>query len=251
MLEERFHTPLPLELDVEIPAGSIDVDTTDGEESVVVVDGDEHLVEHVRITNEGGRLGVSFRGKKPFGITLAIGSLTWGSEGIRVRATVPHGAAASLTTAAADVKVRGRVRRLDAKTASGDVFLHGEVEEDATVKTVSGDARLDRVGRDLTAQTVSGDVWAGSVGGSAEAKTVSGDVRLESLREGQASFTTVSGDVEVGIAQGSLLDVDAGSVSGDLGSEVPLSSDPDGSGDGPTVVLRGKTVSGDVRVFRA
>ncbi len=250
MREQRFHTPLPLELDAEIPAGSIEVETRDGEESVVALDGDEHLLEHVRVAYEGGRLAVSFRGKKPFGITLAIGSFSWGSEGIRVRATVPHGSDARLATGSADVKLRGRFRRLETKTASGDVALAGEVEQDATVKTVSGDARLERVGGDLTLQSVSGDLAVGRVGGSAEAKSVSGDIRLESLREGRATFTSVSGDVEIGIAPGSFLDVDAGSVSGDLGSEVPLSSLPEESGEGPTVVLRGRTVSGDVRVFR-
>jgi hypothetical protein len=41
-------------------------------------------------------------------------------------------------------------------------------------------------------------------------------------------------------------------VSGDLESEVPLGSDPaSGVGEGPTLVIRGKTVSGDFKVSRA
>ena len=251
-MEHRFHTPLPLTLDVNIPAGDVDVETVDGEESTVELDGDERLLEHVTVEHEGDRLAVSFRGKKPFGLTIAIGSFTFGNEGIRVRARVPHGAAASLTTASADLEINGRVRRLEAKTASGDLRVRGEIEEKADVKTVSGDVHLDRVGGDVRLQTVSGDATIASAGGSVEAKTVSGDLRVDSVQTGTASFTSVSGDVEFGIAPGSFLDVDAGSVSGDLSSEVPLGSDPgEGGGDGPTVVLRGKTVSGDVKVFRA
>jgi hypothetical protein len=251
MSERSFHTPLPLTLEVKVPAGDVTVQTVDGEESTIVVDGDERLVAETEVELHGDRLVVSFSGKKPFGLTIAIGDFSFGSRGLQVRASIPHGAAAELATASADVKLEGRLAALDAKTASGDVRMRGEIEGDAVVRTVSGDVHLDGVGGEVTAQTVSGDVHVGSVGGSVETKTVSGDVRFDSVRHGDASFTSVSGDVEFGIAPGSFLDVDAGSVSGDLRSDVPLASDPGGhGGDGPTVVLRGKTVSGDVKIFR-
>jgi hypothetical protein len=253
MDEHRFHTPEPIEIEIKVPVGDVDVETIDGEESLITVEGSEKLLEHTVVEQQGRRIVVELRGKKPFGVTIMIGDLSWGAGGrLRVRARVPHGSQALFATAAADMKLRGRVRSLESKSASGDLVVTGEIEEDATIKTVSGDVRLERVGGELRFTTVSGDVLVRSVAKSVEGKAVSGDVRLESTREGSVTVQSVSGDIEVGVEAGSNLDVDAGSVSGDLSSEVPLGSEP-GVAEvyGPTLVLRGKTVSGDFRVFRA
>jgi putative adhesin len=254
MAEQRFHTPEPVELDLKVPFGDIDIETVDGDESFVSLEGDEKLIELTEVRQEGRRIVVELKGKKSFGITISIGDFSFhqGSNGLQVRARVPHGSTTNLATASADMKLRGRVRSLDVKTASGDLVVNGEIEREATVKTVSGDIRLERVGGELRVQTVSGDVTAQSVGGSIVAKSVSGDFRVESARQGHVTAQSVSGDIELGVAAGTHLDVDAGSVSGDLASEVPLGSDPGTDGtDGPMLVVRGKTVSGDFRVFRA
>ena len=253
MAEHRFHTPEPVEIEIKVPVGDVDVETIDGEESLITVEGTEKMLEQLSVEQQGRRIVVELRGKKPFGVTIMIGDLTWGSGGrLCVRARVPHGSQAFLATAAADMKLRGRIRSLDSKSASGDLVVTGEIERDATVKTVSGDVRLERVGGELRFTTVSGDVLVRSVARSVEGKAVSGDVRLESTREGTVTVQSVSGDIEVGVEAGTNLDVDAGSVSGDLSSEVPLGSEPGETEDaGPTLVLRGKTVSGDFRVFRA
>ena len=50
MLEQTFNTPLPLDLDVVIPSGDIEIETVEGEESHVTVDGDERLLAEVEIT---------------------------------------------------------------------------------------------------------------------------------------------------------------------------------------------------------
>ena len=252
MLERTFHTPLPLELEVGIPSGDIEIESADGEESLVTVDGDERLLEEVEILQEGNRVVVSYRGKGKFGLSLSPFSLVFASE-LRVRARLPHGADVKVKTASADTQLAGHFGALGVNSVSGDVRLRGEAAGEASVKTVSGDAQLDRVHGDVSAQTVSGDLRIGPVGGSADTKTVSGDIRLEVLTAGDVRFASVSGDVEIGIAQGSAVDVDAGSTSGDLSSEVPLGSEPlmDNGEPAPTVVLRGRTVSGDVKVFRA
>ena len=251
MLERAFHTPLPLVLEVGIPSGDIEVETTEGEESNITVDGDERLLEEVEIRQDGNRLVVAYRGKGKFGFSLSPFTLVFGSE-LRVRARLPHTAAVKVKTASADTRLDGRFGPLGINSVSGDVRLRGEVGGAANIKTVSGDADLDRVDGDLSAHTVSGDLRIGPTAGSSDLKTVSGDIRLQAVTAGDVRFTSVSGDIEVGIAQGSALDVDAGSTSGDLSSEVPLASEPvPGEEAIPTVVLRGRTVSGDVKVFRA
>jgi hypothetical protein len=253
MIEQTFHTPLPLTLEVAIPSGDIDVDTTGGEETSLTVDGDERLLEHVEVRQDGNRVSVTLRDKNKVGFSFSLGSLIFGDGGLRVKANVPHGAGVKVKTASADTAITGHLRALDVNGVSGDVRVHGEISDDATVKTVSGDVELERVDGDLTVQTVSGDARVRGIAGSVDAKSVSGDIRLEALTSGDARFSSVSGDIEIGIAPGSLLDVDAGSTSGDLASEVPLGSEPPAGEDAaaPTVVLRGRTVSGDIRVFRA
>jgi hypothetical protein len=249
MLEHTFHTPLPLTLEVSIPSGMIEVETVEGEETTILVDGDERVLEQVEVRHDGSRVLVNLRNKSRFGIPFSFGD-----GGLDVKARLPHGAAVKVKTASADTELAGNFKDIDVNSASGDVRARGEIAEDAVVKTVSGDVELERVDGDLSVQCVSGDVRARAVGGSVDTKSVSGDIRLEELRAGSVRFASVSGDIEIGIAPGSLLDVDAGSTSGDLASEVPLASEPPTGEDtaaAPTVVLRGRTVSGDVRVFRA
>jgi hypothetical protein len=249
MLEQTFHTPLPLELEVTIPSGGIEIGTVQGEESRITVEGDERLLADVEIRHDGNRISVEYRGKGKFGFSL--GSFI-GRDGLLVRASVPDGSAVKIKTASADTDVLGTLASLDLNGVSGDVTVRGHVTGDVAVKTVSGDARFESVGGKLSAGTVSGDVRVGPVDGSVETKTVSGDVRLEGVRAGDVRFNSVSGDIQIGVTEGSFLDVDAGSTSGDLASEVPLGSDPGaGEGGSPTIVVRGRTVSGDVRIFRA
>ena len=253
MIEQTFHTPLPLTLEVSIPSGDIDVDTGNGEETNVTVDGDERMLEHVEVRQDGNRVSVTLRDKNKVGFSFSLGSLVFGDNGLRVQARIPHGAGVRVKTASADTEVTGQLRTLDVNGVSGDVRVRGEISDDATVKTVSGDVELERVDGDLSVQTVSGDARVRGIAGSVDAKSVSGDIRLEALTAGDARFSSVSGDIEIGIAAGSMLDVDAGSTSGDLASEVPLVTEPPSGEDAaaPTVILRGRTVSGDVRVFRA
>lgn len=244
MPTNQFSTPNPIRLVVTVPAGNLRVATVDGDESTVRLEGSQKTVDAMRVGLDGDRLAIELR-RKPF-----VGLFDRLDESLHIDARVPHGSTVEVVTASGDATLDGRFGALEVQSASGSVEVSGEIDGDATVKTVSGDVRLPQVGGDLNVRSVSAGVVAHSVDGSVTVKSVSGDVRIGSVREGQVNVQSVSGDVDLGIASGTSVDVDAGSASGALRSDFALSEAPGGD-PGPTVVIRSNTVSGDFRLHHA
>jgi Putative adhesin len=243
MAQRRFATPRPVRLELKIASGEVHVATVDDAQSTVTVEGAPKLVEATKVELVGDRLIIEHQRKPP----IFFGRF---DKPLRVHARVPHRSRVEIATASADATLDGAFTGVELKSASGGIRVTGELDGDARVRSVSGNVRLPHVSGDLIVSTVSGDTDAESVDGSADVKSVSGDVRVGSLREGKVTVQSVSGNVELGVAPGRSIDLDARSASGALSSEVPLSDTPAGD-DAPTIVIRGQTVSGDVRLFRS
>ena len=145
---------------------------------------------------------------------------------------------------------RGRYSELEVKVASGDVEFE-DVSGEAGVNTASGDVRLDRVGT-AKINSASGDVRIDESAEGADVNTASGDVAIDSVVSGDVRINSASGDIEVGIAKGSRLWVDAQTLSGDTSSELDLESGSTiETDDGPLVELKARSMSGDISIKRA
>ena len=273
MRRQTYSTPGPVRLNLEIPAGRIEIETSETEETHVELEA-LSASDAVRELIETSRIELLRRGdgqEVVVEVKLRFGWISFdrGPE-ILLRVTCPPGADLDLRTKSGDLDARGEYGSVEVKTASGDVSVQ-EARGNAHVKTASGDVRLetghgrlevqsasgdlhvDSVAGVTSAQLVSGDVYIREAGDSVNANTVSGDQRLEAVVKGRLELRAISGDITVGIREGSRLFVDATTVSGSISSEVELSDSPAGGRQGesgPLVELFAKTVSGDIRIER-
>ncbi|MEX2210446.1 MAG: DUF4097 family beta strand repeat-containing protein [Gaiellaceae bacterium] len=241
MRSETFQTPGEVFLRVKVPAGRVDVETVEGDETHVELEGSEEVEQATVIEARGGEVVVEVEERR----LLFLRS----SQDARVRITCPLGARIEFKGIAADLAVRGSTGPVTVKTVSGDAEL-GRVEGDLEMKSVSGDLAVEAVTGRATLQTVSGDVRLDDAGGPVTVQTVSGDQRLGAVVEGAVVLKSVSGDLHVGIRAGSSLWVDAKSVSGDTSSELAVGDTPP-EGAGPLIELRATAMSGDIRIVRA
>jgi DUF4097 and DUF4098 domain-containing protein YvlB len=243
---ETFHTPGTPSLVVRVPSGSVELETVEGEETRVELEGlndpGREAVEHATIDQSGDEVRVEL-------VREGRVILAFRSPKVRVRVTCPHGTRLRADVVAAGLTARGRLGAAQVKSVSGDVDLP-EVEGDLDLKTVSGSGTVSRVGGSAALNAVSGTLRIHELGGSAKGKTVSGDLELDSVRSGEVSVQSVSGDVKVGIVPGTGVWMDLKSLSGDTRSELAAAEGP-GEGEGSSVEIRAKTVSGDIRLVRA
>jgi DUF4097 and DUF4098 domain-containing protein YvlB len=281
MRSETYSTPGLLRLNLEIPAGEIEIETGNTDETHVELeavannDAIRELVENSRIElirrGDGHEVVVAAKERHGIFISLSRGpDIRIGGPTVRLRITCPHGADLEARTKTADVRARGEYGAVELKTVSGDIQVD-KAKGTARIKTASGDVHIDDVASSLDVQSVSGDLHAGAVhgdiraqlvsgdvhvrdaGGSISTNTVSGDQHFEAVQRGRMELKAISGDVTVGVRSGARVYVDANTLSGSTSSAFELSDAPaqEPQPDAPLVELFVKTVSGDVRIERA
>jgi len=158
---------------------------------------------------------------------FSSGNVTW-------TITVPSKTEIEFSTASGDVSVEGIKNMINGETASGDISVedtNGELElsaasGDISLENVQGDADLSTASGDIKARelkgkiemsTASGDIKISEAEGSLELSCASGDIEADKVILKEASsFSTASGDVEVGLAQSPVDDLELSTASGDI-----------------------------------
>jgi putative adhesin len=252
-----FATQEPPRLRFGLGAGRIEVETADTAETTVEVEVIRGDVEDLKVEQHGRDIVVESRKR--------LGFKSDQEFDIRIRA--PHGSDVDANVASAPFRATGRLGALEVNSATGNVQVE-DVEREAKVRSASGDVQLGTIGGRADINTASGDVEIASAAGGGTIRSASGDVEIGeaasrvslntasgdmvigSIAEGSVDVKSASGDVRVGVKQGSRLHVDARSLSGDTTSEVELGGVEVATG-GPLVEVKGTTMSGDIRIVRA
>jgi putative adhesin len=283
---ETFKTPGAVRLDIRNGAGEVRLDAGGSQDETVVtlepLRDNESSLEAVR----AARVELRERADGQDVVVDVRGRSKWfrGAE-VLVAIACPVEPTVEVKTGSADIEGRGVFKSIDVETGSGDVQF-ADISGDAEVSAASGDIQFSLIGGDARLNTASGDLQVGTIGGHARLNSASGDImvgtsggRLEAnsasgdieVREALGSVSansasgdqqigsvvqdsvnlrSASGDLRVGIKEGSRLFVDARSRSGDVSSELPVSDVPP-EGDAPLVELRANTMSGDITIHRA
>ncbi|HEY6934731.1 MAG TPA: DUF4097 family beta strand repeat-containing protein [Marmoricola sp.] len=272
MTEHTFPTPEAIELHVELGSGSLSARAGDTDETRVQITGPR--ADDFEVDQSGRTISV-IAPRQRFG---------FGNDHHVVEVSLPTGSDLSGKLGSADTVATGSYHEVRLKTGSGDVDI--ETTTGATViDSGSGDIRCDQVGSDLRIKSGSGDVELGEVLGTAGISTGSGDValgraagktvlktgsgdlqvqRMETdlqlstasgdllvrhAQRGRLAAKTASGDVLVGVPEGTPVWTDISTVTGSVSSDLTGVGKPTDGQD--HVEVRATSVSGDIRLKQA
>lgn len=259
-MEWSFAGVGPVQADVEVPAGEVELKPVEDNQVVVSLEPwgrsdqkAEEVIAASEVSFDAGRLRVRVP-QRPFRSTE-----------IRCTIVLPTRSSVRAKTASADVEAHGTLGDFTVVVASGDVSLE-RIEGELSFTSASGDLSCEVVTGRLKAKGASSDVSVTAVGGpvdvtlasgdvsigdaatSVKVATASGDFALGCAHEGEVRIKSASGDITVGVAPGVGAYLDVMSISGEMSSELPV----EGSGQGSAQLsISCQTMSGDVRIRSA
>lgn len=277
-----FPTLTPIDLDIKVPSGSVEVIASDRRDATVTVSpSNPRREQDVRAANEtmvefdGHRLTVT--SPKP---RLAIFGP---NESVDIKIELPEGSNITADAGFGPLRATGTLGVTKIKSAHGEIDLgttadlvaqssHGpirvgdvkgslEVESShgsIRVKSATGSAKLKsshgpislgEIGGELSVKSSYGDLEIAAARASVAAKTAYGAIEIGEVSAGEIDLEAGHGGVTVGIRDGVKAWLELSSRQGRVRNELANSGAPE-SGD-QTVRVLAHTNMGNVRVYRA
>ena len=274
-----FDTPGPIAATVVVGGAQVRVTASDRTDTVVLVEpinkasrSDVKVASKTKVDFAGGQLSVktTVSGDKNGSVVITI-DLPAGSSLIAYLAHSSVHADGSfgeceLHMASGRVQL-DRISALQANIAAGEVTI-GHIAERASVdggafamrisevkdtvklsSTGAGQTWIGHASADLDLSSAHGGFDIDRADGSVTAKTADGAIRIGRLTRGQAEVMNRSGNIEVGISEGTAARVDANSERGSVRNSVPAQENPDTTDN--KVTVRARTRYGDIIIQRA
>jgi len=258
-----FDTPEPIAVRIEAAAGSVRLTATDRNDTVVTVRAhdesraaDVRAADQTQVHYDNGKLTVSARR----GFALFRGGA------VDIDIALPSRSRVKASAASADVRAEGALAdckiasasgdvdldvvdgNLKAATASGSVSVRG-ISGNASVATASGNATIGEVDGDLAFKAASGDLSVARLSGGLRAQTASGSVTVTTAVRGAITASTSSGEVAVGVVEGTAARLDLVTGSGAVTNLLEYADGPAEGDD--TLLIHVRTGSGDIDIHRA
>jgi len=259
-----FATPDPISVRIEANNGSIRLVATDRADTVVEVrprderrNSDVWAAEHTRVDFRDGKLIVSGakRGLALFrdcsvDVEIALPSRSRLHASLASADLRAEGEFADfrLASASGEVEVDSVVGNIKVANSSGSFTVHA-AQGSVWIGTASGDVTVGHLGGDLKFKAASGSLTVDRLCGYVKARTASGSVDVAAAVRGGVSAHTSSGEVAVGIVEGTAARLDIVTGSGVVNNELQPSDGPQQGEE--TLVLHVRSGSGDVCIRRA
>ncbi|MFJ9428295.1 DUF4097 family beta strand repeat-containing protein [Streptomyces sp. NPDC101490] len=216
---QRFDTPTPVSLVLDIPAGDIRLVAADGADTTVEVRPAD--ASKGRDVTAAERIVTEYRdGVLKVAAEPAKNPVRGDSGSVRVTVGLPAGSRVEARTAAATIRGVGRL---------GDVAVDG----------ARGSLRFDET-TSARLTLLAGDITVGRLGGPAEIETQQGGITVEEAVRGTVALRTAAGPISVAVAAGVSASLDAGTAHGRISNAL---RNADGS---PTLEIRATTSHGDI-----
>ncbi|RDI25341.1 DUF4097 family beta strand repeat-containing protein [Lentzea flaviverrucosa] len=277
-----FPTPEPIFLSIQLPAGEVHVVAGPVVETTVVVEpvdagnaADVAAVERTKVEHTPGKVVVRAPGS-------AKGRRGRTDGAVAVRVTLPEDSHVRAGSAWANFRAEGRlgVCRLDTVTSaiqldrtgmlqvlavraeltvgrvigqvkvatrSGSLWFD-EIDGSAVIKNDNGECTIGTVTGPLRLVGANGEFTVDSAGAEVRSKTAYGAVRIGELLGGTAMLASASGEVEIGIPEGTAARLDVSTVRGIIYNGLTEVDRP--SGGDRTVDVHAHTFDGDIIIRR-